>query len=96
MPGTNAVIERVFSITNMLWTDEKNRFFVPTIKSITILKNHFKKYSCDDFYDFLLKQPKLLNAISSSLKYSNGTAIDNKRHDEQSTSFFYQNIKQGS
>jgi hypothetical protein len=65
---------------------EKNRFLVPTIKSIIILKNHFKKYSCNDFYDFLLKEPKLLNAISSSQKYNNGTAIDNKGHDEQSTS----------
>ncbi|KAL4131790.1 hypothetical protein QTP88_009047 [Uroleucon formosanum] len=86
MPGTNAAIERVFSITNMLWSDEKNRFLVPTIKSIIILKNHFKKYSCNDFYDFLLTQPKLLNAISSSQKYSNDTAIDNKGHDEQSIS----------
>jgi hypothetical protein len=86
MPGTNAAIERVFYITNVLWTDEKNRFLVPIIKSIIILKNHFKKYSCNDFYDFLLKQPKLLNAISSSQKYSSGTAIDNKGHDEQSTS----------
>lgn len=85
MPGTNAAIERVFSITNMLWTDEKNRFIVPTIKSIIILKNHFKNYSCNDFYDFLLTQPKLLNAISSSQKYNNST-IDNKGHDEQSTS----------
>jgi hypothetical protein len=68
MPGTNAAIKRVFSITNVLWTDEKNRFLVPTIKSIIILKNNFKKYSCNDFYDFLLKQPKLLNAISSLQK----------------------------
>ncbi|VVC35788.1 Hypothetical protein CINCED_3A020788 [Cinara cedri] len=65
--------------------DEKSRFLVPTIKSIIILKNHFKKYSCNDFYDFLLTQPKLLNAISSSQKYSNDT-FDNKGHDEQSTS----------
>ncbi|VVC37740.1 Hypothetical protein CINCED_3A017609 [Cinara cedri] len=85
MPGTNAAIERVFSITNVLWTDEKNRFLAPTIKSIIILKNHFNKFSCNDFYDFLLTQPKLLNAIISSQKYSNDT-FDNKRHNEQSTS----------
>ncbi|VVC27326.1 Ribonuclease H-like domain [Cinara cedri] len=85
MPGTNAAIERVFSITNLLWTGEKNRFLVPTIKSIILLKNRFKKYSCNDFYDFLLTQPKLLNAISPWQKYSNDT-FDNKGHDEQLTS----------
>lgn len=85
MPGTNPAIERVFSITNVLWTDDKNRFLVPSIKAIIILKHHFKKYSCTGFYDFLLTQPKLLNSISSSQKYSNDT-IDNKGHDEQSTS----------
>jgi len=51
MPGTNGAIERVFTTTNMLWTDEKNRFPLSIIKAIIILKNHFKKYSCNDFYD---------------------------------------------
>jgi len=37
MTGTNAAIVRNFSITNVLWTDEKNRFLKPTIKAIIIL-----------------------------------------------------------
>jgi hypothetical protein len=32
IPVTSAAIERVFSITNALWTDEKSRFLVETIK----------------------------------------------------------------
>jgi len=67
MPGTNAAIERIFSITNVLWPDD---FLIPTIKAIIVLKNHFKNYSCNDFYDFLLTQPKLLNAISTRNKYT--------------------------
>jgi hypothetical protein len=37
IPRTNASVERVFSITNALWTDEKNRFFVDTVRSIIIV-----------------------------------------------------------
>lgn len=37
------------------------------------------------FMIFMLTKPKLLNAISSSQRNSNGI-IDNKGHDEQSTS----------
>jgi len=43
MPGTNSAIERVFSITNVLWTDEIKCFLVPTIKAIMILKSYLKK-----------------------------------------------------
>jgi len=45
IPGTNASIERVFSITNVLWIDEKNRFLVDTIRSIINVKQHFKNVS---------------------------------------------------
>lgn len=62
MSGTNAAIERVFSITD----GQNNRFLIPTIKIIIILKNHLKKYSCNELYDYMLTQSKPLNAISSS------------------------------
>ncbi|XP_060847841.1 uncharacterized protein LOC132927347 [Rhopalosiphum padi] len=71
IPGTNASVERIFSLTNVLWTDEKNRFNVETIKSIIIAKQHFKNITCSQFYEFLLKHPKLFNSISSSEKYEN-------------------------
>lgn len=45
MPGTNAAVERTFSNINVLWSDEKNRFLIDTIKSIIIVKNYFKNYS---------------------------------------------------
>jgi hypothetical protein len=39
--GASAAIERVFSITSALWTDEKSRFLVETIKAVIVTKTHF-------------------------------------------------------
>jgi len=33
-----------------------------------IVKTHFKNYSCNEFYSILLKDNKLLDAISSAQK----------------------------
>jgi len=73
IPGTNAaveVVERIFSTINVLWTDEKNRFLVETIKSIIIVKTHFKNLSCNEFYNILLKETRLLDEIGSAQKYT--------------------------
>jgi hypothetical protein len=48
-PSTSASIERVFSITYALWTDEKNSFLVETIKAVIMIKTHFQDISCNDF-----------------------------------------------
>jgi hypothetical protein len=66
IPGTNAAIERVFSITNSLWTDEKSRFLVETIKAVIVTKTHFEETSCNDFYTLISDSPKLLQEIRSS------------------------------
>jgi hypothetical protein len=49
IPDTGIAIERVFSITNALWTDENNHFLVETIKAVRVTKTHFEELSCD-FY----------------------------------------------
>jgi hypothetical protein len=67
--STSAVIERVFSITDALWTDEKNSFLIATIKAVIVTKTHFQDLSCNDFYTLTLKKPKLLQEIHSSQKY---------------------------
>jgi len=51
-PRTNATVERVFSITNVLWTNEKNHFLVNTIRSIIIIKQHFKIFHLLNFILF--------------------------------------------
>jgi hypothetical protein len=37
-------VERIFSIINDLWTDEKKQFKVETIKAIIVEKHTFKKF----------------------------------------------------
>jgi hypothetical protein len=58
IPGTSTSVQRVFSITNALWTDEKNSFLVETIKAVIVTKTHFQDLSCNDFYSLILRNPK--------------------------------------
>lgn len=44
-------------------------FFINTIKAIITIKNYLKNYSCNEFYNFLLKQNELLDLINSSEIY---------------------------
>jgi hypothetical protein len=60
IPGTSAAIERVFSITNALWTDEKSRFLVETVKAVIVTKTDFEEHSCNDSYTLISNNPKLL------------------------------------
>jgi hypothetical protein len=69
IPGTNAAIGRVLSVTDALWTDEKSRFLVETIKAVIVTKTHFEELSCNDFYTLISNNPKLLQEIRSSTKY---------------------------
>jgi hypothetical protein len=77
IPGTRAATERVFSITNALWTDEKTRFLVEIIKAIIVAKTHFEELPCNDFYTLISNNPKLLQEIRSSTKYK--TSAQEKR-----------------
>jgi hypothetical protein len=67
-PGTSAAIERIFSITNALCTDEKSYFLVETTKAVTVTKTHFEGLLTNDFYTLISNNPKLLQEIRSSTK----------------------------
>jgi hypothetical protein len=41
---TSAVIERVFSITNALWTEEKHSFLVENIKAMLVKKQILRNF----------------------------------------------------
>jgi hypothetical protein len=69
LPGTNATGERVFSLVNVLWTDERNRLQVPTVKLVVPVKHHFRNYKCPEFHELLLRSCKILEQIHSSAKY---------------------------
>jgi hypothetical protein len=57
IPGTSAAIERVFTVTNALWTDGKSRFLVGIIKVVIVTKTHFEELLCDDFYTLVETVP---------------------------------------
>lgn len=41
IPASNANVERVFSNMNNLWTDEKSRMNVHTVKAMLVVKHYF-------------------------------------------------------
>jgi hypothetical protein len=42
LPGSNTLIEHVFSVVSVLWSDEKNRLRIETVKALTTRKTSFK------------------------------------------------------
>lgn len=68
LPGTNASVERIFSLMNNTWTDERNRMTVPTLKALLITRANFDD-TCAQFHTRLLANKALLEKIHSSCKY---------------------------
>jgi len=68
LPGTNAPIERVFSIMNDLWTEEKSQMSHETVKSILLVRVNLS-VSCTDFYHKIKGNRQLLESVHSSEKY---------------------------
>lgn len=65
----NANVERVFSLINTQWRKERNRLSVESVKSLILVQYNFKNMSCEDFYNYLLKNQDLLAKIGNSAKY---------------------------
>jgi hypothetical protein len=71
IPGTNSSTERLFSRMNSLWTNEKKRLFVETVKAMLIVKVFFNK-DCVEFHNLVKHNHSLLEKIQSSEKYITG------------------------
>lgn len=67
-PGTNAPVERVFSLMNSYWSDEKSRLSEDTLGAVMRVKVNMEE-TCVEFYDRILADKKLLRSIHSSAKY---------------------------
>ncbi|KAL4097719.1 hypothetical protein QTP88_022444 [Uroleucon formosanum] len=65
---SNVNVERIFSDRNNLWTDDKSRLDVKTVKNMLVVKHYFTE-NCSEFHDFLLGNKKLLKQIHTSEKY---------------------------
>jgi hypothetical protein len=59
----------VFSLINAIWTDNKNRLKIETVKALIIVKTYFKNLSCAEFYDQILKEKEILEQVHVSDKY---------------------------
>lgn len=68
IPVSNSFTERVFSIMGNIWTDERNRLDIASVKAEIQCKLNFSE-NCIDFYDYLKNHPKLLTAAKSNKKY---------------------------
>ena len=68
LAGTNASVERIFSLMDDYWGDEKSRLSVETLSSVLIVKTNIN-LKCDEFKKTLEENQDLLKKIHSSNKY---------------------------
>ena len=54
---------------------KKNRLKIETVKALTIIKTHFKDFSCAKFYVQISEEKKLLEQVHKSDKYSDESEI---------------------
>lgn len=64
----NANVERVFSLMNIQWTDERNQLDVTTVEALLQTCVNYN-FDCEEFYKYALSNKNLLRATRSSLKY---------------------------
>lgn len=69
LPGTSATVERVFSLVNDIWSIDKARLSIGTLRDLLYVRYNMKT-SCLEFFEFLKGQPKMLEEIGSDGKYA--------------------------
>ena len=69
LPGTTAPVERVFSLMNLIWTNEKSQLTIDTLKSMLLIQCNLED-SCTDFFNTISANEELLRKTSNSEKYN--------------------------
>uniref|UniRef100_A0A0K8VZT2 HAT C-terminal dimerisation domain-containing protein n=1 Tax=Bactrocera latifrons TaxID=174628 RepID=A0A0K8VZT2_BACLA len=69
LPVTSATVERVFSLINQIWNDEKSQIKIETLRALLYVRYNIKM-TCKEFFEFLKMQPKMLKEIASNEKYA--------------------------
>lgn len=68
IPGHNGNVERIFSMMEIQWTDERNKLSTNTVESILqCLQNY--DFNCCEMHDYLLSNKALLRKAKSNDKY---------------------------
>ncbi|XP_042311324.1 uncharacterized protein LOC121924195 [Sceloporus undulatus] len=72
LPGHNANVERVLSLMNAQWTDERNRLALPSLSAILDIQYNMANVSCSDFYKLMSSEEKskYLDQIHTPEEYS--------------------------
>ncbi len=68
MPVANDFVERVFSDLFNIWTDQRNRLSIASIKAEICILNNFNQ-NCLDFKNFIKSNQKCIKAVKSGEKY---------------------------
>lgn len=68
LPGTSAPVERVFSMMNSTWSDERGLMHESTVRGLMVCKVNFG-LSCTEFYEKIKEKKDLLKKVHSSEKY---------------------------
>jgi len=68
LPGSNAPVERVFSIMANIWTKEKSQLSIETLRSLLITRCNYEM-NCLEFFEYIEKKTLLLKKIHSVEKY---------------------------
>lgn len=66
--GVNAPVERLFSLSNQTWTDEKSRLSIQKLKAILMIKYNIRM-NCIEFYQSIKNMPNILRKIKDGQKY---------------------------
>lgn len=71
IPVNNSYVEGIFSIMNNVWSDERNRLKVESVKTEICTKLNYK-INCGEFYKYITKpeQVELLKCAISNKKYN--------------------------
>ncbi|CAI5780792.1 LOC100492546 [Podarcis lilfordi] len=69
LPGSNAAVERVFSSMDMMWTSQRSRLDIDTIKAVLAVQSNFAM-DCQEFATKLESRRGLLSKVHSSEQYN--------------------------
>jgi hypothetical protein len=78
LPGTNAPVERVFSLMNDMWSEDKSQMVPETVESILLVRVNIGM-NCIDFHKKIKGNVKILQSVHSSSKYKWFQSIQRKK-----------------
>jgi len=70
LPGSNAAVERIFSLMNNYWTKSRNSLGIDTVEATLVIKTNLENKPCKEFYDEISKNKNLLIQVHKTSKYS--------------------------